>query len=564
MEIWGGIECTINRIGDEFKDQLNYSGHYHRTGDIHAIAGLGIKTIRYPILWEKHHPNKNDKIDWRWTDRQLQAIRDCRMKPIAGLLHHGSGPSFTNLLDPEFPYLLAGYAFEVVSRFPWLEDYTPVNEPLTTARFSGLYGLWYPHHRNECSFYRMLLNQMKGVVLSMEAIRSVNPSARLVQTEDLGKTYSTPLLAYQANFENDRRLLTFDILNGRLTPGHPQYHHILSCGITEDELQFFQMHPCPPDILGLNYYITSERWLDESLDKYHHHTHGGNCIHRYADTEVVRAHPDARGGFKVLATEIWNRYGIPMAVTESHLHCTREEQLRWFKEIWDDASALANEGIEIKGVTAWALLGSFDWDTLLTKTGTQYESGVFDIKTSAGQLRPTALARLIKNLNDKATRFHPVLSAPGWWHKDGPISNNKKCPVIIVSGEDEKGAERLSLENLCHSLVAACDQRRIPAMIIKDMDDISLGQLNPWAIINIGRKNIQRRETGSQSLYVTFNNQEEDEHCLKIIVEQMPMNIHQINKVLDLMIDGDYGCWIFGAEEIMFRSTYLQQKKHIA
>src|ERR1700759_1774378 len=110
-ELWGGIECTINRIGDEYKDQLRYSGHYERSGDMEAIADLGIKTIRYPVLWEKHQPDKNKKIDWQWTDRQLSRIRTLGMTPIAGLLHHGSGPAFTNLSDPDFPYLLASYAY---------------------------------------------------------------------------------------------------------------------------------------------------------------------------------------------------------------------------------------------------------------------------------------------------------------------------------------------------------------------------------------------------------------------------------------------------------------------
>ncbi len=267
-KIWGGIECTINRIGDEYKDQLKYSGHYERPGDIEAIAALGINTIRYPVLWEKHQPDKNVKINWQWTDKQLTTIRDSGMTPVAGLLHHGSGPAFTNLLDPEFPHLLASYAYEVANRYPWIEYYTPVNEPSTTARFSGLYGLWYPHHRTEASFYRMLLHQLKGSVLCMEAILSVNPLAKLIQTEDLGKSHSTPLLGYQADFENCRRLLTFDILTGRLQPGHPQYDYMLGCGIRKEEIDFFQIHRFKPYILGLNYYITSERWLDESLEKY--------------------------------------------------------------------------------------------------------------------------------------------------------------------------------------------------------------------------------------------------------------------------------------------------------
>ena len=41
----------------------------------------------------------------------------------------------------------------------------------------------------------MLLNQLKGIVLSMQEIRKINPNAKLVQTEDLAKTHSTPLLA---------------------------------------------------------------------------------------------------------------------------------------------------------------------------------------------------------------------------------------------------------------------------------------------------------------------------------------------------------------------------------
>ena len=57
-ELWGGIECTINRVGDQFKDQLEYSGHYRRRGDIREFADLGISSIRYPVLWERHQSEK--------------------------------------------------------------------------------------------------------------------------------------------------------------------------------------------------------------------------------------------------------------------------------------------------------------------------------------------------------------------------------------------------------------------------------------------------------------------------------------------------------------------------
>jgi hypothetical protein len=65
-------------------------------------------------------------------------------------VHHGSGPRHTDLLDPAFATGLADYAGAVAARYPWVTDWTPVNEPLTTARFAALYGFWYPHARGRC------------------------------------------------------------------------------------------------------------------------------------------------------------------------------------------------------------------------------------------------------------------------------------------------------------------------------------------------------------------------------------------------------------------------------
>ena len=40
------------------------------------------------------------------------------LRPIVGLVHHGSGPTSTNLLDPLFPEKLAEYALQVAQQFP--------------------------------------------------------------------------------------------------------------------------------------------------------------------------------------------------------------------------------------------------------------------------------------------------------------------------------------------------------------------------------------------------------------------------------------------------------------
>ena len=95
---------------------------------------------------------------------------------------------------------VAAHAAAVASRYPWVRMWTPVNEPLTTARFSGLYGHWHPHAFSEAAFLLMVVTQCRAVMLAMRAIRARIPGARLVQTEDIGKTFSTARLAQQAEY----------------------------------------------------------------------------------------------------------------------------------------------------------------------------------------------------------------------------------------------------------------------------------------------------------------------------------------------------------------------------
>ena len=117
-EIWGGVECTVNRVGNVFRDQLEDAGHYQRGNDLEKIAALGFKKMRYPVLWEKHQPGPDGRIDWRRVSHELDTLRSKGITPIAGLLHHGSGPAHTSLLDDDFPEKLAGYAAKVATNFP--------------------------------------------------------------------------------------------------------------------------------------------------------------------------------------------------------------------------------------------------------------------------------------------------------------------------------------------------------------------------------------------------------------------------------------------------------------
>ncbi|HEX2934289.1 MAG TPA: family 1 glycosylhydrolase [Bacteroidales bacterium] len=504
LEIWGGVECSVVRIKNTLHDQLELSGHERRISDLQLFADSGIRTIRYPLLWEKY--TAGPEPFFQLHDHRLAKLKELGITPIAGLLHHGSGPFHTSLLDPNFPELLASYAATIAKRYPWLIYYTPVNEPLTTARFSGLYGIWYPHARDAFSFLTMFLNQIKGIIRAMEEIRKVNPEAQLIQTEDICRIHSTKKMQYQADFENHRRWLTYDFLTGRFNRKHDLWNFFIESGIKKTELDYFAKNFCTPYIVGHNYYITSERFLDHRKTVYPKRLVGGNGIHTYADTEVVRVAGQNPAGFYDLLKECWNRYKLPMASTEVHLGCTREEQLRWFNEAYTQGQKLRREGIDFRAITAWAFLGTFDWNSLLRKKG-NYESGVYDIR--AADPRGTALAKYIRAMQKNESFENPLLEVPGWWKRNIRVLYEPDENWSVFKNKNQRLKERTAdLEKFTHvspvliigantslgqTFARLCRTRGIPYRMIdrlfiditsRDSIEKMIEQWQPWGIIN--------------------------------------------------------------------------------
>ena len=409
VELWGGIECTLNRVEDTYFDQLTKSGHLIRfKQDLAAFAELGLMTIRTALHWERFDQTRS----WSTWNDMLSTMQTLGLRPIVGLVHHGSGPESTDLLDPLFPERLAEFALQVAKHFPHVLDYTPINEPQTTGRFACLYGLWYPHRRDMRSYVRSLLNQVKGIVLSMRAIRTIQPAARLIHTEDGGKTFATPPLeAYRLEREH-RRWLGVDLLCGRVDQFHPLFAFLLGHGITSEEVLWFTLNRCPPDILGLNYYVTSDRFLDHRLELYPQRAGGDTGTEPLVDIEAVRVRAAGINGIGAMLAEAWDRYRLPLAVTEVHLGCEPIEQTRWLAESWNGAQAARKAGVDVRAITAWALLGSYDWCRLCTQDTGSYEPGVFDL--SEGSPARTPLADLAKRLT-QGQQPDGASSLPGWW-----------------------------------------------------------------------------------------------------------------------------------------------------
>lgn len=415
--VWAGVECSRLRIGNREIDQLVLTGHDRRMGDMELLASLGVTAARYPVLWERVE-HVQGAYDWSWSDERLGALRHLRIEPVVGLLHHGQGPHDRTLLKPGFVEAFASYAAAVARRYPWVTQWLPINEPLTTARFGGLYGWWPPYRRSDATFARLLVTQILAVRAAMRSIRAVNDRAQLIVNEDVGRTFSTRPIADDCAFLNQRRWLTWDLLLGHVTREHSMYDRLAQSPQLVRALADLADDPSPPDLLGVDHYVTSDRFLDHRVQMYVPERRDPLCP-AYVDVEAARVRGVPSGSAERAIRDTWRRYRRPMALTEISLAGEPHDQVAWWNEAWSAAVLTRRTGMDVRAVTAWSAFGATDWHCLMRRPDNVYAPGAFDASFDPPLRRPVAdaIAASAGRPVRRSTRSRHETGAPhaGWW-----------------------------------------------------------------------------------------------------------------------------------------------------
>jgi len=380
-----------------------------REDDIARIASLGVAATRYPVLWERVAATAPHERDYTWSDRRLRALAEAGVEPIVTLLHHGSGPTWTGLLDPRFPELFAEYAAATARRYPWVRRWTPINEPLTTARFATLYAAWYPNlFFDDRSFGRAVVNEVRAIALACERIADVNGEAKFLLTEDLQSFTAADegVLSYVTH-KSERMYLSCELLQGRIVDGHPMHRYLTNeCAIPESELASLARNPRPPDVMGWNYYPNSERRLESDGEG-----------HR--NLAVVDLEPE-RLALEPLLHAAYARLGLPFALSEVHVLGNEAERARWLLQRLDDALAARAGGVRVVAFGAWAAFGMVDWTSLLRGTERFREDGIYTFAGPDGTPQPTLVADVLRELS--AGRIPDKPPEAAWWERDRSVA----------------------------------------------------------------------------------------------------------------------------------------------
>jgi dTDP-4-dehydrorhamnose reductase len=336
---------------------------------------------RYPVLWEKT-AGPDGALHVEWAARRLERLRELGISPIVTLLHHGSGPASTDLVDPEFPERFAEYAGSVAAAFPWVRRWTPINEPLTTARFATLYGHWYPNRRDDRAFGHAIVHEALAMLLGMEAIGRSVPDATFTITEDLQSftALDEGVEAFVAH-KRERMYLSIELVMGRVVEGHLLYAYLVeACGVAPALLARIVRHARAPDVVGWNYYPNSERALGTDAT-------GATFNIPARERQPISPLPLLRAAH--------GRLGLPFGISEVHINADEAARVAWLDARVADLVTLADEGLPVRMLGAWAAFGLVDWDSLLTRREGYTEDGVFTFAGPGATPQPTAVSAAV-------------------------------------------------------------------------------------------------------------------------------------------------------------------------
>lgn len=330
-------------------DEHELTGHTAAWRDDLTLArDLGATAVRYGVSWPLVHVAPGE-FDWTLLDEVVPfAVDELGLTIIADLVHYGT-PRWLpgSFADPGYPAAIEAFAAAFAARYrSRISHFTPLNEPVTTASFCGLRGIWPPALTGWDGWVAVAMPMVLGMVRSIDAIRAAHPGAVIVHVEAATVVDTEdPLLDDHAELLRGVGWLPTDLLTGRVGAGHPLRGWLLEHGASAGDLGWLERHPAVPDLMGVNYYPDLSPRRLTTVD---------GSIAQVSYDRWALGLGEAVRGFAA-------RYGLPIVITETSIEGGDELRRRWLADSVAELRALAVEGVDIRGYTWWPLFDFVDW-----------------------------------------------------------------------------------------------------------------------------------------------------------------------------------------------------------
>ena len=353
-------------------DEYELTEHYQRwRSDLDLFAELGVRRVRYGIPWHRINPEPGI-WDFTYADRPLDRLLELGIDPIVDLVHYGL-PAWIDgaYLHPDFDRFMSEYSARIAERFRGrITMYTPLNEPRITAWYCGKLGWWPPFRRGWRGFLAVMIGACRGIVSSVEAMKKADAAMVHVHVDatDLYEAMD-PRLSAEASRRQELVFLALDLITGRVRPGHSLYNWILSMGVAERELEWFQRRPVDLDLLGINLYpLFSEKRLVQTA-------RGLRIRMRYASADIIDR----------LSDLYWQRYQRPLFISETASEGSVRRRSAWLDDSVAAVRRVRARGVPLTGYTWWPLFALVTWGYREgTKPPHEYlrQMGLWDLQPS--------------------------------------------------------------------------------------------------------------------------------------------------------------------------------------
>jgi len=367
-----GIEDTcvypVDATGQPLDEHVLTGHTVSWRDDLTLARDLGATALRYGVSWPVVHVAPG-QFEWGALDEILAfAVDELGLTIVADLVHYGTPRWLAgSFADPAYPEAIEQFARAFAERYrDRVTHFTPLNEPVTTASFCGLRGVWPPRLTGWTGWVAVAVPMALGMVRTTTAIREVNPDAVIVHVEasTIVHTDESELDEHTA-LVRDIGWLPTDLILGRVDASHPLWAWLLEQGAQRDDLEWLAAHPAAPDIMGVNYYpdltprkITTVEGSVEQL-----------------------SYDNWTTGLAVALEAFATRYGIPIVITETSIEGDDEVRTSWLK----DSAAIVRElatSHDVRGYTWWPLLDFVDWSW--AAGGSNVEEFVIERTTAEG------------------------------------------------------------------------------------------------------------------------------------------------------------------------------------
>ncbi|MEO6943964.1 MAG: family 1 glycosylhydrolase [Lacisediminihabitans sp.] len=352
--------------------------------DLDAARRLGVDAIRYGVAWPLVHTAPG-VFDWSMLDERLDYAHDkLALTVVADLVHYGT-PTWLegSFADSAYPAAIAEFAGAFAERYRGIVDHiTPLNEPLTTASFCGLRGVWPPALTGWAGWVTVMMNIALGITASIRAARDANPEIVIMHVE-ASSLYETDVEELESHAAKLRSLgmLSTDLILGRVDADHPLYDWLIDFGASPEHLTALCTSPAALDLLGVNYYpmLTPRNLVP-------------------ADTGVSQVVSDGgAAGLTTVLEAFAARYDIPLVITETSVEGDDQVRGRWVQDSIAAVQQLRQRGMDIRGYTWWPLFDFVDWS--YASGGHNVEEFQVDEQIVASRTATAAPAAAARQLN---------------------------------------------------------------------------------------------------------------------------------------------------------------------